>query len=175
MATIWNLDSAHSELEFKVKHMMISNVKGLFQDFEIQLEGNGEDLSAATIKAAIKTDSINTKNEQRDQHLKSGDFFDAANYPEIKFVSTSIVKKSEDEFAVTGDLTIKDVTKPITLDVDFGGIAVDPWGNSKVGYTFSGKINRSDYGLTWNAALETGGVMVSEEVKISGDIQFSKS
>ncbi|WP_293916073.1 MULTISPECIES: YceI family protein [unclassified Sphingobacterium] len=175
MATIWNLDSAHSELEFKVKHMMISNVKGLFQDFEIQLEGNGEDLSAATIKAAIKTDSINTKNEQRDQHLKSGDFFDAANYPEIKFVSTSIVKKSEDEFEVTGDLTIKDVTKPITLDVDFGGVAVDPWGNSKVGYTFSGKINRSDYGLTWNAALETGGVMVSEEVKISGDIQFSKS
>ncbi|MGJ1430430.1 YceI family protein [Sphingobacterium spiritivorum] len=175
MATIWNLDSAHSELEFKVKHMMISNVKGLFQDFEIQLEGNGEDLSAATIKAAIKTDSINTKNEQRDQHLKSGDFFDAANYPEIKFVSTSIVKKSEDEFAVTGDLTIKDVTKPVTLDVDFGGVAVDPWGNSKVGYTFSGKINRSDYGLTWNAALETGGVMVSEEVKISGDIQFSKS
>ncbi|MGJ1268597.1 YceI family protein [Sphingobacterium spiritivorum] len=175
MATIWNLDSAHSELEFKVKHMMISNVKGLFQDFEIQLEGNGEDLTSATINAAIKTDSINTKNEQRDQHLKSGDFFDAANYPEIKFVSTSIVKKSEDEFAVTGDLTIKDVTKPITLDVDFGGIAVDPWGNSKVGYTFSGKINRSDFGLTWNAALETGGVMVSEEVKISGDIQFSKS
>ncbi|EFK56334.1 YceI family protein [Sphingobacterium spiritivorum] len=175
MATIWNLDSAHSELEFKVKHMMISNVKGLFQDFEIELEGNGEDLTSATIKAAIKTDSINTKNEQRDQHLKSGDFFDAANYPEIKFVSTSIVKKSEDEFAVTGDLTIKDVTKPITLDVDFGGIAVDPWGNSKAGYTFSGKINRSDFGLTWNAALETGGVMVSEEVKISGDIQFSKS
>ncbi|EEI93707.1 YceI-like domain protein [Sphingobacterium spiritivorum ATCC 33300] len=175
MATIWNLDSAHSELEFKVKHMMISNVKGLFQDFEIQLEGNGEDLTSATIKAAIKTDSINTKNEQRDQHLKSGDFFDAANYPEIKFVSTSIVKKSEDEFAVTGDLTIKDVTKPITLDVDFGGIAIDPWGNSKAGYTFSGKINRSDFGLTWNAALETGGVMVSEEVKISGDIQFSKS
>lgn len=175
MATIWNLDSTHSELEFKVKHMMISNVKGLFQDFEIQLEGNGEDLTSATIKAAIKTDSINTKNEQRDQHLKSGDFFDAANYPEIKFVSTSIVKKSEDEFAVTGDLTIKDVTKPITLDVDFGGIAIDPWGNSKAGYTFSGKINRSDFGLTWNAALETGGVMVSEEVKISGDIQFSKS
>ncbi|MGJ1262544.1 YceI family protein [Sphingobacterium spiritivorum] len=175
MATIWNLDSAHSELEFKVKHMMISNVKGLFQDFEIELEGNGEDLTSATIKAAIKTDSINTKNEQRDQHLKSGDFFDAANYPEINFVSTSIVKKSEDEFAVTGDLTIKDVTKPITLDVDFGGIAVDPWGNSKAGYTFSGKINRSDFGLTWNAALETGGVMVSEEVKISGDIQFSKS
>ncbi|MGJ1196419.1 YceI family protein [Sphingobacterium spiritivorum] len=175
MATIWNLDSAHSELEFKVKHMMISNVKGLFQDFEIQLEGNGEDLTSATIKAAIKTDSINTKNEQRDQHLKSGDFFDAANYPEIKFVSTSIVKKSEDEFAVTGDLTIKDVTKSITLDVDFGGVAVDPWGNSKAGYTFSGKINRSDFGLTWNAALETGGVMVSEEVKISGDIQFSKS
>lgn len=85
------------------------------------------------------------------------------------------MKKSEDEFAVTGDLTIKDVTKPITLDVDFGGIAVDPWGNSKAGYTFSGKINRSDFGLTWNAALETGGVMVSEEVKISGDIQFSKS
>ena len=132
-------------------------------------------MTSATIKAAIKTDSINTKNEQRDQHLKSGDFFDAANYPEINFVSTSIVKKSEDEFAVTGDLTIKDVTKPITLDVDFGGIAVDPWGNSKAGYTFSGKINRSDFGLTWNAALETGGVMVSEEVKISGDIQFSKS
>lgn len=176
MATIWNLDSAHSELEFKVKHMMISNVKGLFQDFEIQLEGNGEDLTSATIKDSYQNRTpLILKIEQRDQHLKSGDFFDAANYPEIKFVSTSIVKKSEDEFAVTGDLTIKDVTKPITLDVDFGGIAIDPWGNSKAGYTFSGKINRSDFGLTWNAALETGGVMVSEEVKISGDIQFSKS
>jgi len=175
MAQIWNLDKAHSELEFKVKHMMISNVKGLFENFDVVIEGGDEHFEHAKISAAIETGSIATKNEQRDQHLKSGDFFDVQTYPEIKFVSTNIEKKSDDEFAVTGDLTIKGVTKPITLKVEYGGIAVDPWGNSKVGYTFSGKLNRSDYGLTWNAALETGGVMVSEDVKLTGDVQFSKS
>ncbi|WP_033564573.1 YceI family protein [Sphingobacterium sp. SYP-B4668] len=175
MATTWNLDKAHSELEFKVKHMMISNVRGLFENFDVSIDGGDNGFENATVLASIETSSINTKNGQRDEHLKSADFFDAATYPEIKFVSTSITKKSEGEYDVIGDLTIKDTTKSIALNVEYGGDAVDPWGNKKAGFTFSGKINRSDFGLTWNAALETGGVMVSEEVKLSGDIQFSKS
>ena len=174
MAT-WTLDSAHSELEFKVRHMMISTVKGQFKTFEINLQNDSEDISQATVEVKIDVDSIDTKNEQRDQHLKSGDFFDAATHPSITFKSTAIQTVDDESFKVTGDLTVKDITKPITLDVEFGGLAKDPWGNDKVGYTVTGKLNRTDFGLTWNAALETGGVMVSEEVKFSADIQFVKS
>lgn len=171
MAT-WNLDPAHSEIEFKVRHMMISTVKGQFKAFDIQVEYNGEGLENAAITVDIKTDSINTNNEQRDQHLKSEDFFAAASHPSIKFVSTKIEKVDEEDFKLTGDLTIKEVTKPITFDVEFGGISKDPWGNEKAGYTVTGKINRNDFGLTWNAALETGGVMVSDDVKFQAELQF---
>lgn len=171
MAT-WNLDPAHSEIEFKVRHMMISTVKGQFKAFDIQVENNGEGLENATVTVDIKTDSINTNNEQRDQHLKSEDFFAAASHPSIKFVSTNIEKVDEEDFKLTGDLTIKEVTKPITFDVEFGGVSKDPWGNEKAGYTVTGKINRNDFGLTWNAALETGGVMVSDDVKFQAELQF---
>ncbi|MBE8715259.1 YceI family protein [Sphingobacterium hungaricum] len=174
MAT-FNLDKAHSELEFKVRHMMISSVKGLFGDFDIELTSDSEKLSGAQIDVTIQTASINTKNEQRDQHLKSADFFDVAGFPEITFKSTSIDEKSDTDFVVKGDLTIKGITKPIEFDVECGGAGKDPWGNIKVGYTINGKLNREDFGLTWNAALETGGVMVSNEVKFSGEIQFAKS
>jgi polyisoprenoid-binding protein YceI len=138
-------------------------------------DSESEDLSQATIDVSIEASSVNTKNEQRDEHLKSADFFDVAQFPRITFKSTNIEKKSSDEFQVTGNLTIKDVTKPIVVDVELGGVAKDPWGNAKVGYTATGKINRNEFGLTWNAALETGGVMVSDEVKFSVEAQFVKS
>lgn len=168
----WTLDSAHSDIEFKVKHMMISTVKGTFNEFNVTVENAGEQFETAHVQVNIQAASINTKSEQRDQHLKSGDFFDAAAYPEIKFVSTSIAKDSDDDFKITGDLTIKDVTKPVTFQVEFGGLSKDPWGNQKAGYTVTGKINRTEFGLTWNAALETGGVMVSDDVKFQADLQF---
>ena len=172
MAT-WNLDTAHSEIEFKVKHMMISTVKGHFENFNVVVDNSSDDLDAAKhVSVEIKTDSINTKNSQRDQHLKSEDFFAVIQFPDIKFVSTGIKKTDDDEYKLSGDLTIKEVTKPVTFDVEFGGIGKDPWGNQKAGYTVTGKINRNDFGLTWNAALETGGVMVSEDVKFQADLQF---
>jgi len=171
MAT-WNLDPAHSEIEFKVRHMMISTVKGQFTNFDITVENDGEGLENAKISVDIKTDSVSTNNEQRDQHLKSEDFFGAASHPSITFVSTKIVKEDEEEYKLTGDLTIKGNTKSVTFDVEFGGTSQDPWGNQKAGYTVTGKINRNDFGLTWNAALETGGVMVSDEVKFQAEVQF---
>lgn len=171
MAT-WNLDKAHSEIEFKVKHMMISNVKGHFQDFDVTVNGSAEDLSQAQVDVEIKTASINTKSESRDEHLKGEDFFSTGTYPVIHFKTTEIKKVDDDEFQLIGDLSVKDVTRPATFIAEFGGIAKDPWGNQKVGYTVSGKINRQDFGLTWNAALETGGVMVSEDVKFYADLQF---
>lgn len=169
----WNLDSAHSEIEFKVKHMMISTVKGHFENFTVNVDNNSHQLDAAQqVAVDIKADSINTKNSQRDQHLKSEDFFAVSQFPDIKFVSSGIKKTDDGEYKLSGDLTIKDVTKPVTFDVEFGGIGKDPWGNQKAGYTVTGKINRTEFGLTWNAALETGGVMVSDDVKFQADLQF---
>ena len=167
----WSLDKAHSEIEFKVKHMMITNVKGQFQDFDVTVDSDSNHLENAKIDLTIQTGSINTKNEQRDEHLKSADFFDVAANPTITFRATSS-KKDGDDIKLTGDLTIKGITKSVTFDVEFGGVAKDPWGNEKIGYTATGKINRQDFGLTWNAALETGGLMVSDEVKFQADFQF---
>lgn len=171
----WNLDTAHSEIEFRVKHMMISTLKGQFENFDVQFENEGSDFQTATISADIDTASISTKNQQRDQHLKSEDFFSADKFPKIKFVSTQINKTAENKYDLIGDLTIKDITNPVTLQVEYGGIGKDPWGNQKAGYNVAGKINRNDFGLTWNAALETGGVMVSEDVKFQADMQFTVS
>ena len=171
----WQLDGAHSEIEFKVRHMMISTVKGQFKNFEVKVQNDGDDLTQAQVEVKIETDSIDTKNEQRDQHLKSSDFFDSGSNQFITFTSTAIKVDDEENFKITGDLTINQVTKSITVNAEFGGMAKDPWGNDKVGYTVNGKINRTDFGLTWNAALETGGVMVSDEVKFTADLQFVKS
>jgi polyisoprenoid-binding protein YceI len=171
--TKWVLDPAHSELQFKVKHLMITTVTGSFNEFSAALTTDADDFehSVVTFKAGI--DSIDTGNKDRDGHLKSGDFFNAEEFPSISFESTSLKKEGSD-YKLSGNLTIKDVTKPVTLDVEFGGTAQDPWGNTKAGFSLSGKINRTDFGLTYNAALETGGVMVSEEVKILGELQFVK-
>lgn len=168
MATKWNLDPTHSEITFKVKHMMISNVKGEFRNFSAEIEAEDDTFKNAKVNATIQTDSIDTNNADRDAHLKGEDFFNAAKNPTITFSSDSLNND------ITGDLTINGITKPVKLDVDFGGINVDPWGNTKAGFSFEGKIKRSDFGLTWNAALETGGVMVSDEVKIAGELQFVK-
>ncbi|MCU0416216.1 MAG: YceI family protein [Cytophagaceae bacterium] len=173
MATTWTLDPTHSEVQFKVKHLMVSNVTGSFGDFSASAESNDDTFENAGVSFSAKIDSISTGNEQRDGHLKSGDFFDAEKFPTISFNSTSFDKKGDD-YILKGNLTIKDVTKPVELAVEFNGIGKDPWGNIKAGFSVNGKINRNDFGLTWNAALETGGVLVSEEVKLLAEIQLVK-
>jgi polyisoprenoid-binding protein YceI len=172
--TTWAIDPTHSELLFKVKHLMITNVKGEFRNFNVSLESVGTDFSKAKVSATVEADSIFTNNTDRDNHLKSADFFDVENHKELTFEGTSFTKLDEDNYQLKGNLTIKGVAKEITLDVEFGGIAKDPWGNEKAGFSLSGKINRKDWGLNWNAALEAGGVMVSDEVRINGEVQFVK-
>ncbi|WP_228235687.1 YceI family protein [Allomuricauda sp. M10] len=171
--TVWNLDPTHSELTFKVKHLMISNVKGSFTKFNAKIEG--EDFENAKITASVDADSIFTNNTDRDGHLKSADFFEVETFPVLKFESTSITKTDDGEYTLIGDLTIKGITKSVELDVEFGGFMKDPYGNEKAGFSFNGKINRKDFGLNWNAALETGGVLVSDEVKIAAEVQFVKA
>lgn len=171
--TNWTLDPTHSELQFKVKHLMITTVTGSLNVLSASLTSTSDDFENAQVKFEAETASINTGNTDRDNHLKGGDFFNADEFPKISFESTSLTKDGGD-YTLKGDLTLKGVTKPVKLDVEFGGIATDPWGNTKAGFTISGKINRTDFGLSWNAALETGGVMVSEEVKILGELQFVK-
>ena len=169
MSTKWNLDPTHSEITFSVKHMMISKVKGQFKTFNAEIESEDENFKNAKVNATIQTDSIDTNNADRDAHLKGEDFFNSGNYPSITFESNSLNE------GVTGNLTLNGITKPITLEVDFGGIGQDPWGNTKAGFSFEGKIKRSDFGLNWNAALEAGGVLVSDDVKIAGELQFVKA
>jgi polyisoprenoid-binding protein YceI len=170
MATkTWALDPTHSELQFKVKHLMITNVTGQFKSITASVNSEDENFKNAEVSFSAQINSIDTANEQRDGHLKSADFFDGEKFPEIKFVSKSY---NASEGKVTGDLTIKDVTKAITLDAEFSGTNKDPWGNQKAGFSINGKINRTDFNLNWNAALETGGVLVSEEVKLAGEFQF---
>ncbi|CAM4203317.1 polyisoprenoid-binding protein [Cytophagaceae bacterium 50C-KIRBA] len=171
----WALDPTHSEIQFKVKHLMITNVTGGFADFNVNAESSDESFADAKINFTAKAASITTGNEQRDAHLASADFFETDKFENISFSSTGIEKSSDDEFNLLGDLTIKDVTKPVKIHVEFGGVAKDPWGNVKAGFTINTKINRTDFGLNWNAALETGGVLVSEEIKIAGEIQLVKA
>ncbi|HEY0740576.1 MAG TPA: YceI family protein [Chryseosolibacter sp.] len=172
--TKWTLDPAHSEVTFKVKHMMITNVTGLLTDYAIEAVSDTDDFVNADVTFTGKLSSINTGNEQRDAHLRSADFFDVEKKNEVTFKSTKI-EKSGSDLKLHGNLTIKGITKPIVLDVEFGGINKDPWGNTKAGFTVTGKLNRKDFGLNWNAALETGGVLVSDDVKIASEIQLVKA
>lgn len=172
--TKWGLDPTHSEITFKIRHLMVSNVSGNFGTFTVSAETEEEDFSNAKISFSTEVASINTGNEQRDGHLQSPDFFDAAAYPAISFESTSMEKNGEGAFKLHGHLTVKDVTKPVTLDVELGGIANDPYGNRKAGFSIEGKINRKDFGLTWNAPTEAGGLLVGEDVKIAAEIQVVK-
>ena len=172
--TKWALDSAHSEVGFKVKHLMISTVSGRFQKIEGTVETDGDDFTTAKVNFSGEVSSIHTGNEQRDGHLQSPDFFDAAKYPTIKFTSTKVEKVSGSEYKLTGDLTIRDKTNSIQLDVEAGGVAKDPYGNTKAGFTISGKLNRKNWDLNFNVPLEGGGVVVGEEVKLNAEVQFAK-
>ena len=168
----WQLDPTHSSVEFAVKHLMIATVKGAFSGLQGTLETDESNPTHPSLSVTIDTNTISTHNEQRDNHLRSPDFFDAATYPTITFVATAIRGEILGEFELTGDLTMHGVTKPVTLDVSFEGRAKDPWGNARLGYTAKGKLRRSDFGLNWNQALETGGVLVGDEIKISVDVQL---
>lgn len=172
--TKWVIDPTHSEIGFKVKHMMFTNVSGKFSSFDAAIETDGDDFENAKITFTGAVDSINTGNADRDGHLRSADFFDAAQFPEIKFTATSVAKKSESDYVLQGDLTLHGVSKPITLEAQYSGQMKDPWGNTKAGFTLEGKINRKEWGLNWNSALETGGVLVGEEVRLAIELQFIK-
>ncbi len=173
MAT-YKIDPMHSEITFKVKHLMITNVTGSFQQFDATLEANEADFSDAVITFEAAVDSISTNNEQRDTHLKSDDFFAAATHPKLSFVSTSFTHKSGSEYLLKGDLTIKGNTKSVELAVDFGGRMTDFYGQDKAGFEITGKINRSEFGLTWSAVTEAGGVVVSDEIKLNLAVQMVK-
>lgn len=168
--TAWKLDPTHSTVEFSAKHLMITTVKGRIADIEGTIYTNENDPKSSSVEATLKTASIDTRTDQRDQHLRSADFLNVEQYPEIKFRSTRI-EGSKQEFKLTGDLTIRDVTRPITLDVTFEGETKDPWGGNRVGFSATGKIDRREFGLTWNQLLETGGVAVGNEIKLGLEIQ----
>jgi polyisoprenoid-binding protein YceI len=173
--TKWVLDPTHSEVEFKIKHMMISTVTGNFKKFDATVETEGEDFTTAKIKFTVDVDSIDTKNEQRDGHLKSVDFFDTANFPEITFVATKYENVDNDgSYEVYGDLSIRGITRNEKFDAEFGGVIKDPWGNTRAGITITGKINRKQFGLTWSGATESGSLIVSEDVKIHVALEFVK-
>lgn len=171
----WNVDAAHSSLEFVVKHMMISKAKGVFNEFDAVIEADPDNLEDATIEFTIDVNSVDTRKKDRDDHLRSADFFDIENHPKMVFVATDIKKKSDSTYDVTGDFTIRGTKKPVTFDVEYEGSGKDPWGNEVAGFSGSTKISRKEFGLTWNAALETGGVMVGDEVKINIEIEAIKA
>jgi polyisoprenoid-binding protein YceI len=174
--TTWNIDPAHSAAEFKVKHMMISNVKGSFSGLSGVLKEHTTDSTLSSIEASIPVATLTTGDEKRDGHLKSADFFDAEKYPTLNFKSSKVVRKGDADYAVTGDLTVHGVTKPVTFAVEGPSApGKDPWGNTRIGLSATAKINRKDFGLNWNAALETGGFLVGEEVHITLDVQFVKA
>ena len=167
----WKIDSVHSEIGFKVKHLMVTTVKGKFSKFEGEVKTPSEDLTKAEISFSADVDSINTNNDMRDGHLKSPDFFDAAKFPTLSFKSTSNSKKTENDFLVTGDLTMHGVTKAVVFDAIFNGYSVNMNKNKVMGFEISGALSRKDFGLTWNAPIETGGVTVSDEVKMDINVE----
>jgi polyisoprenoid-binding protein YceI len=172
--TNWMVDPAHSEVQFKVKHLMITTVTGYFRNFEISVKTEDEDFTkASSIVFTANADSIDTSNSQRDTHLKSDDFFNAEKFNQIKFTGKSYKKKDEN-YELEGDLTIRDITKPLTLDVEFGGIVTDPYGQTKAGFTVMGRIKRKDYNLMWDAVTEAGQVVVSNDIRIHCEIQLIK-
>ena len=172
--TNWSIDPTHSEIGFKVKHMMFTNVSGKFKSFEATVVNEDDKFESSNISFIADVNSIDTNNTDRDNHLRSADFFDVEHNEKLSFRGTSFIKLDDENYRLEGLLSIKGVEKEIVLDVEFGGINKDPWGNEKAGFSVSGKLNRKDWGLNWNAALETGGVLVSDEVKISAEVQFVK-
>ncbi|HXP48799.1 MAG TPA: YceI family protein [Bacteroidia bacterium] len=173
--TKWGIDLAHSEVGFKIKHLMVANVRGTFKEYDASIYTTGDNFANAEIDFWLNPASINTNEEKRDAHLKSAEFFDVENFKEINFTGNTIEKKDDNgRFSLYGELTMKGIKKQIELDVDFGGMVKDPWGNQKAIFTVTGKINRKDWGLNWNATMETGGVLVGEDVWITCEIQLTK-
>jgi polyisoprenoid-binding protein YceI len=173
--TKWTIDPAHSEIAFKVKHLMITNVKGVFKEYEASIYTTGNDFLSAEVDFWMDPSSVDTGDEKRDAHMRSADFFDVENYKEITFTGNSYEKKSGDNYELWGDLAIKGITKRIKLDVEFAGVVKDPWGVEKAGFNITGKINRKDWGLNWNAALEAGGFLVADTVTMNCEIQLVKA
>ncbi len=169
--TTWKVDPSHSSVEFAVRHMMFATVKGRFSGVDAVIKGDPGDLSNGSFEATIDVNTIDTREAQRDGHLRSADFFDVEKFPTMTFKSTSITKTGDNTYKVTGDLTIRDVTRPVTLDVEFTGQGKDPWGNQRIGLSAKGSINRKDFGLTWNAPLEAGGFLVGDKVDISIEVE----
>lgn len=172
--TKWVLDPTHSELGFKIRHLMISNVSGVFKSFTVEMETESTDWRTGEINVTVDMTSISTNNHQRDAHLQNSDFFEVEKYPDMKFTSSKVEKVDSNTYVLHGDLLMKGVTKPINLNVEFNGMTKDPWGNEKAGFLVTGKINRSDWGVNFNAALETGGVVLGEDVRINSEIQLIK-
>lgn len=172
--TKWTIDSTHSEIGFKVKHMMFTNVSGKFDSYEATITTDEDNFENASIEFSAGINSINTNNTDRDNHLKSGDFFDVENHPKLTFKATSFTKDGDD-YELVGDLSLRGVTKSVKLATEFSGLMKDPWGNTKAGLNISGKINRKDWGLNWNSALEAGGVLVGEEVRLNIELQLIKA
>ena len=173
MAT-YKIDASHSEVSFKVKHLMISTVTGKFEKFEGTLVTENIDISNANISFEADVNSITTNSEQRDGHLKADDFFNVEQFPKLTFNSTGILKVSDEEYVITGDLTIRDVTKSVDLKVEYNGEIVDPWGQIRLGFEMNGKVNRQDFGLKWSALTEAGGIVLSDEVKLHLNIEMVK-
>ncbi|MEM1324212.1 MAG: YceI family protein [Bacteroidota bacterium] len=172
--TAWAIDPTHSEIYFKVKHMMVSTVTGAFNEFDGSVQSDNEDFENANIAFSANISSIDTKNKQRDEHLKSDDFFNAAQFPQLSFQSKSFNKKSNGDYRLVGDLTIRDNTHEVELTVEYNGTVVDPYGQTKAGFEIAGKISRKAYGLKWNALTEAGGIMVSDEVRLAINVQLIK-
>lgn len=170
----WQIDSTHSEIQFTVRHMMISKVRGFFESFSGTIDFDLEDKANTAVAVTIDATSINTRETDRDNHLKSPDFLNVDDYPTLTFTSTRVEQTSENTGKLYGDLTIRDETRPVILDVEFAGIAQSPWGTTSAGFSAQTKINRKDWGLTWNAALETGGVLVGEEININIELELVK-
>tara|TARA_R110000868_G_scaffold259361_16_gene517551 strand:- start:20304 stop:20849 length:546 start_codon:yes stop_codon:yes gene_type:complete len=173
--TIWNIDPTHSEIEFKVKHLVISTVTGKFNGFNASLESEGEGFEGATINFDADIDSISTGVADRDNHLKSEDFFNAEKFPKLTFESTSFKKAGDSNYKLTGNLTIRETTKEVTLDVEHGGTVVDPYGQTKAGFEIKGSINRKEFGLTWSAVTEAGSIVVGDDVKLIMNVQVVKA
>jgi len=174
VSTVWKIDPIHSEIQFKVKHLVISTVTGEFTRFDATAEAEEDNFEGADVTFEADVTSVTTRNEQRDQHLLSDDFFAADKHPKIVFKSTSFEKTGENNYKLNGDLTIRDITKPVELDVEYGGTVQDPYGNTKAGFDVTGKINRKDFGLKWNGVTEAGNIVVSDMVTLQLSVQFAK-
>jgi polyisoprenoid-binding protein YceI len=172
--TKWGLDPAHSEIQFKAKHLMITTVRGVFKEYEATIETNDEDFSTARVEFNARTNSVYTGNDQRDGHLRSLDFFNTEQFPKLTFTSTGVERKNDKDFILHGDLTIKNVTKPIDVKVEYLGTVTDPWGKQKAGFHVGGKLNRKDYDLKWNVITDAGSLLVGEEIDIDCNVQLVK-